>query len=207
MQDGNHETGGIRMARLINGMTEDQIIESGKTFNVNSSEAQARRVAVKKALDTINNATWETPDQRLDYLRSVLGAVGESPCILEPVSFVAGRNLFLGDEVFINSNVTFIDAAPIRIGDHSMIAPGCVLTTVDHPKSPAKRRGFTSFAAPITIGRDVWIGANCTVFPGVTIGDNVIVGANSVVNRDVPSDSVVAGAPIRHIRNIDDDTE
>lgn len=82
-----------------------------------------------------------------------------------------------------------------------------VLTTVDHPKSPKARRGFTSFAAPITIGRDVWIGANCTVFPGVTIGDNVIIGPNSVVNRDVPSNSVVAGAPIRLIRKIEDDTE
>ena len=195
------------MERLFNGMTEDEIIESGKTFSVNSPQAQARHIAVKEALDAINGGTWESPEERLCFLRSVLGAVGENPCILEPMSFVAGKNLFFGDNVFINSNVTFIDAAPIRVGDHTMIAPGCVLTTVDHPKSPAKRRGFTSFAAPISIGRDVWIGANCTVFPGVTIGDNVIVGANSVVNRDVPSNSVVAGAPIRHIRTIEDDTE
>ena len=195
------------MAKLYNGMTEDEIIESGKTFNVNSPEAQARHIAVKKTLDTINNAVWENAEERLEFLRGALGSVGENPCILEPMSFVAGRNLFLGDNVFINSNVTFIDAAPIHIGDHTMIAPGCVLTTVDHPKSPGKRRGFTSFAAPITIGRDVWIGANCTVFPGVTIGDNVIVGANSVVNRDVPANSVVAGAPIRHIRTIEDDAE
>ena len=195
------------MVRLFNGMTEDEIIESGKTFSVNSPQAQARHIAVKEALDAINGGTWESPEERLCFLRSVLGAVGKNPCILEPMSFVAGKNLFFGDNVFINSNVTFIDAAPIRVGDHTMIAPGCVLTTVDHPKSPAKRRGFTSFAAPISIGRDVWIGANCTVFPGVTIGDNVIVGANSVVNRDVPSNSVVAGAPIRHIRTIEDDTE
>ncbi len=195
------------MAKLYNGMTEQEIIEAGKTFSVGSPEAYARHEAVREVLDRINNGKWESAEQRLEYLRSVLGAVGESPCILEPMSFVAGRNLFLGDNVFINANVTFIDAAPIRIGDHAMIAPGSVLTTVDHPKSPAQRRGFTSFAAPITIGDDVWIGANCTVLPGVTIGDNVIVGANSVVNRDVPSNCVVAGAPIRLIRETEDDVD
>lgn len=195
------------MARLYNGMTEEEILAAGKTFSVNSPAAAQRHIAVKAKLDAINNDTWETPEQRNEYLREVFGALGNNPCIFEPISFVAGRNLFFGDNVFINANVTFIDAAPITIGDHTMIAPGCVLTTVDHPKSPKARRDFTSFAAPITIGRDVWIGANCTVFPGVTIGNNVIVGANSVVNKDVPDNCVVAGAPIRIIRSIEDDTE
>lgn len=44
------------------------------------------------------------------------------------------------------------------------------------------------------------------LFPGVTIGDNVIVGANSVVNRDIPANSVAVGAPARVIRRIEDDT-
>ena len=195
------------MARLCNGMTEREVPEAGKTFSVGSPEAFERRQGARKAPDRINSGSWESAEERLAYLRSVLGGVGESPCILEPVSFVAGRNLFLGDNVFINSNVTFIDAAPIRVGDHAMIAPGTVITTVDHPKSPKHRRGFTSFAAPVTIGRDVWIGANCTVFAGVSIGDNVIVGANSVVNRDIPSNCVVAGAPARIIRETEDDTQ
>ena len=195
------------MARLYNGMTEEEILAAGKTFSLGTPEVARRRADVKAALDKVNNATWEDAEERAACLRSVFGEIGENFFFLEPVSFVAGRNIFFGDNVFLNSNVTFIDVAPIRIGDHTMIAPGCVLTTVDHPKSPAARRNFTSFAAPITIGRDVWIGANCTIFPGVTIGDNVIVGANSVVNRDVPSNCVVAGAPARVIREIADATE
>ncbi|MBQ9954439.1 MAG: sugar O-acetyltransferase [Eggerthellaceae bacterium] len=195
------------MARLYNGMTEEEILAAGKTFCLGTPEVAARRIGVKKTLDAINDGDWENPEDRVAYMRTVFGALGENPFILEPISYVAGRNLYLGDNVFINSNVTFIDVAPITIGDHAMIAPGCVLTTVDHPKSPKARRNFTSFAAPITIGRDVWIGANCTVFPGVTIGNNVIIGANSVVNHDIPDNSVVAGAPARLIRTIEDDTE
>ncbi len=194
------------MARLYNGMTEEEIIAAGKTFSLGTPQVKQRRVSVKKNLDAINNNSWEDPEERMEALRNAFGAVGENPFVLEPISFVAGKNIFLGNNVFLNSNVTFIDVAPITIGDHTMIAPGCVLTTVDHPKSPKERRNFTSFAAPITIGRDVWIGANCTVFPGVTIGDNVIIGSNSVVNKDVPSNCVVAGAPVRVIREIEDDT-
>lgn len=177
-----------------------------RVFSLMNPRSLERRPLVKATLDRINNGAWDSPEQRLDFLRQAFGALGENPYILEPVSFVVGKNLFVGDGVFINSNVTFIDAAPIRIGDHTMIAPGTVITTVDHPRSPKERRGFMCSAAPITIGRDVWIGANCTVFPGVTIGDNVIIGANSVVNRDIPANSVAVGAPARVIREIEDDT-
>ena len=193
------------MARLHNGLTEEEILQAGKTFNLGTPEMKARRNFVMEKLNKINRGIWDSPEEQEEYFRTVFGAVGANPYILEPISFVAGRNLFLGDNVFINSNVTFIDAAPIHIGNDTMIAPGCVLTTVDHPKSAKERRGLVSFAAPITIGNDVWIGANCTVFPGVTIGDGAIVGSNSVVNRDVPANTVVAGAPIRVIREQEND--
>ncbi len=163
-----------------------------------------KRQAVRKQLDKINNGWWESEEERNDYLRGVFGSLGDDPYILEPLSFVAGKNHHIGNGVFINSNVTFIDAAPIEIGDHTMIAPGCVFTTVNHPQDAAERRGFHCSATPIRIGHDVWIGANCTVFPGISIGDNVIIGANSVVNRDIPSNSVAFGAPAKVRRSLAD---
>ena len=57
-------------------------------------------------------------------------------------------------------------------------------------------------ALPITVGDDVWIGANVTVLPGVTIGSNTVIGAGSVVTRDIPDWSVAAGNPCRVIRKI-----
>lgn len=180
---------------------------SPRTFSLKYPGWFEKRQDVRRKLDRINNGIWESEEEQLDYLRTVFGAVGEDLYFLEPVSFVNGKNIFIGDRVFINSNVTFIDAAPIEIGDHTMIAPGCVITTVDHPKQPGERRGFTSRAQAIKIGRDVWIGANCTIFPGVTIGDNVIIGSNSVVNKDIPSNMVAFGAPARPHRAIEDDTD
>jgi len=53
---------------------------------------------------------------------------------------------------------------------------------------------------PVWIGRDVTIGANCTILPGVVIGDGATVSAMSLVNRDVPPGAVVGGVPIKMIR-------
>ena len=175
----------------------------GRDFSLRYPGWFERRQEVREKLRLINDGKWEDEDEYVDCLRTVFGSVGDDPYILDPVSFVVGSNIHLGDNAFVNSNVTFIDAAPIEIGDHCMIAPGCVITTVDHPKDASSRRGFRCTAKPIKIGNDVWIGANCTIFPGVTIGDNVIIGANSVVNRSIESDSIAFGAPARVMRSIE----
>lgn len=52
------------------------------------------------------------------------------------------------------------------------------------------------------IGNDCWFGANVVVCPGVTIGDNCVIGAGSVVTKDVPANSFVAGVPAHVIRTI-----
>jgi acetyltransferase-like isoleucine patch superfamily enzyme len=57
--------------------------------------------------------------------------------------------------------------------------------------------------APVVLGRNVWLGANVTVLPGVTIGDDAVVGAGSVVTRNVPARTVVVGTPARVVRSLD----
>lgn len=57
---------------------------------------------------------------------------------------------------------------------------------------------------PITIGNDVYIGTNTTILPGVKIGNNVVVGACSVITKDIPDNSVVAGNPARVIKTTDE---
>lgn len=64
-----------------------------------------------------------------------------------------------------------------------------------------RNRGF-EYALPISIGNNIWIGADVCVLPGVTIGDNCVIGAGSVVNKNIPAGSLAVGNPCRVIRKI-----
>lgn len=66
----------------------------------------------------------------------------------------------------------------------------------------ATRLAGWEHASPVTIGDNVWFGANVTVTPGVTIGSNSIIGAGSVVTRDIPANSIAVGNPAHVIREI-----
>ena len=71
------------------------------------------------------------------------------------------------------------------------------------PSGSSMRAMVHSENKPIIIGDNVWIGSNARICKGVTIGDNSIVAANSVVTKDVPKDSIVAGNPARVVKSID----
>ncbi len=106
----------------------------------------------------------------------------------------------LGERIFINSGCKFQDQGGVVIGDDCLIGHNTVLATLNHDLAPSRRADM--HPAPIVIGRNVWIGANVTVLPGVTIGDNAVVAAASVVKKDVPENSVVVGSPARVVRSL-----
>ena len=106
-----------------------------------------------------------------------------------------------------NYNVTILDINVVHIGDNVMIGPHTLITTVGHPISPKGRRKHLGVTGPINIGDDVWIGGNVTILPGVTIGNNVVIGAGSVVNKDIPDNSLAVGVPARVIKEIENDLD
>ena len=83
-----------------------------------------------------------------------------------------------------------------------MISPNVVFTTSGHPVLPILRENHYVYNLPIHIGRNVWIGSNVSVMPGVSIGDNTVIGAGSVVTNDIPANVVAFGMPCRVIREI-----
>ncbi len=78
-----------------------------------------------------------------------------------------------------------------------------MLATLNHDINPKNRS--TMHPAPIVVGKNVWIGANATVLPGVTIGDGSIIAAGAVVTKDVPTNVIVGGVPAKIIKNIETD--
>ena len=89
----------------------------------------------------------------------------------------------------------------IEIGDNVTMAPRVHILC--HDASTKQFLNYTKIGR-VTIGSNVFIGAESVVLPNVSIGDNVIIGANSTVTKDVPSNSVVAGSPARIICTLDE---
>lgn len=107
-------------------------------------------------------------------------------------------SLKIGDS-FINREVKIICNKSITIGDDCIIAMGSVIRDNDGGNHQIFAPGYEN-AKPIKIGNHVWLGENVMVLKGVTIGEGAIVAASSLVTKDVPPHSLVAGSPAKVIR-------
>lgn len=111
-------------------------------------------------------------------------------------------DVIVGHNSRIGLNNTII--GPVTIGNHVNLAQGIVVSGLNHGFSNPSLRIDEQHVetAPITIGNDVWVGANSVITAGVTIGDHVVIGAGSVVTKDIPSHSLAVGTPAKVIKTI-----
>ncbi|GGB96532.1 sugar O-acetyltransferase [Dyadobacter sediminis] len=140
------------------------------------------------------NAGATDTDEVRRWLSAITGmSIDQSTTIFPPFYTNFGHFISLGKNVFINHACSFLDMGGIVIEDNVMIGPRVNITSETHPLEPADRKALIPKA--VFIRRNAWIGAGATILPGVTVGENAVVAAGSVVSRDVPANSVVAGIP------------
>jgi acetyltransferase-like isoleucine patch superfamily enzyme len=118
----------------------------------------------------------------------------------------------LGSGTYLNPNVVVTDVYSenedlLEIGNNCSIAPGVVFAPdSSHNNSIILREaGLLSRyekREKIIVGNDVWIGANCTILPGIKIGNCCIIGANSMVNKNIPDFSLAYGNPVKIIKDL-----
>ena len=111
-----------------------------------------------------------------------------------------GRDVFIGFHVDLDSNHPEL----IEIGDHVTITARCMLVThmATSVQTPLLQL-YPGHAAPIRICDGAYLCASAIVVPGVTVGENALVAAGSVVTRDVPPATLVAGVPARPVKTLD----
>lgn len=148
------------------------------------------------------NGSYHTPEELRELMQMLTnGGCGDDLSLFPPFYTDCGKNIRIGRGVFINAGCQFQDQGGITIGDDSLIGPKTVIATLNHDMQPEKRANL--HPAAVRIGSRVWIGANCTILPGVTIGDGAVVAAGAVVTKDVAPRTVVGGVPARTIRTIE----
>ena len=150
---------------------------------------------------SIISSGYHSPEE----LRQLMSELTASPIdegfgLFPPFFADCGKNLHIGKNVFINSGCKFQDQGGIYIGDGALIGHNVVIATLNHDFNPEKRRGM--YPKPVTVDKNVWIGSNSTICPGVKIGDNAVIGAGSVVTKDVPENMVAVGVPAKVIKSI-----
>ena len=115
-----------------------------------------------------------------------------------------------GNDVWIGYFCLIDGSGGLEIGDKVTFSSGVHVYTHDSSFYRAKDlskdplHGTHCKRAPVKIGNNVQIGANSVILPGVTIGDNVVIGSLSLVNKDIPNNSVAVGSPCRIVRKVNE---
>ncbi len=184
-------------------MTEKEKALAGLLYDANyDTQLIAEREKCKELCYDFNVTRPGQLVERREILSRLLGKTGKEFIIEPPFYCDYGYNIEIGENFYANVGCVILDGAKVTFGDNVFIAPGCGFYTAGHPFDVEQRNKGLEYAYPITIGNNVWIGAQVVVLPGVKIGDNSVIGAGSVVTHDIPAGVVAVGNPCRVIREI-----
>ena len=181
---------------LIKCFMENTEIDKEKELSASDLFQKAIKITMEM------NNSYHTPEELREIMSRLIGKkVDDTFRLFPPFYTDFGKNISIGKDVFINSGCHFQDQGGITIGDGSLIGHNVVLATINHSLLPSEKH--KNYYAPITIGKNVWIGSNATILQGVTIGEWAVVAAGAVVTKDVPSYTIVVGIPAKIIKKVE----
>ena len=144
------------------------------------------------------NHTMPYSDEYNELLDKLIPNRGENVDVRSPITGVNLGKVKIGNNVVVMNGSLMMASGGITIDDNTMLAANVQLISNNHDLD--NRAVITCL--PIHIKKNCWIGAGATILRGITIGENSVVGAGSVVTKDVPDNTVVAGNPARVIKKI-----
>ena len=187
----------MKIDKFLDFMKNNNRIEAGsKVFEMfHKLSKEALKITVE-----LNNK-YHTPDEIIGIFSKLTGKdIDKSFRLFPPFYTDCGKNIKIGKNVFINACCKFQDQGGITIGDGCLIGHNVTIATLNHDINPKNRASL--YAKAVKLGKNVWIGADSTILPGVTIGDGAIIGAGSVVTKNIPANSIAVGNPCRVIKKI-----
>ena len=112
------------------------------------------------------------------------------------------KQLVIGEDCVIDLGCELELGETITIGNRVTLGAEVLILTTSHELGPREHRAGPLLRSPVVIEDGAWVGARATVLPGVTIGAGAIVGPGSVVNKDVPPNTRVAGNLARQVETL-----
>ncbi len=186
-------------------MTEWEKMQAGEIYNDFDEDLFQRRIVAKKLFRAYNLTGDDETEKREGILRKLFKSLGSRVWIEPDFRCEFGKNITIGDDVYINFGCVILDCGQVSIGNNTLIGPNVGIFSGNHTTDAEERAAGGLIPKPISIGNRVWICGNVCIVPGVNIGDDSIIGAGSVVTHDIPSGVIAVGNPCRVLRAITDD--
>lgn len=188
-------------------MDTKEIFDIVKTQNIIEKDSEIALAFNRFAQDAIKitmelNTKYHSEQEIIDIFSKLTGKQVDSSFRMFPPFYTdCGKNITVGKNVFINACCKFQDQGGITISDGCFIGHNVNIATLNHDISPYNRAAL--HPKPVFIGKNVWIGSDSTILPGIYIGDSAIIGAGSVVTKDIPENAIAVGNPCRVIKYIE----
>ena len=158
--------------------------------------------------ETILKIIFSLPRYRLlnmikAQILKIRGAkIGKRVVFYPDIWIMTGKNLVIGDDVDIAYGVLITSDGGVEIGERTLIGYRTQILSSNHNIPENKEKIFFAGheAKKVLIEKDVWIGANCLILPGVSIREGAVVAGGSVVTKDVPPFAIIGGVPAKIIK-------
>ena len=178
-------------------MLQESYIESSSMLFTTFHKLSQRALKITMEL----NSKYHTPDEIKEIFSKLTDSkIGENFGLFPPFYTDCGVNIKIGKNVFINACCRFQDQGGIEIKDGALIGHNVTIATLNHDFNPQKRANLKPNS--VKIGKNVWVGSDSTILPGVEIGDGAIIGAGSVVTKNIPPNTIAVGNPAKVIKEI-----
>ncbi|WP_265459877.1 sugar O-acetyltransferase [Enterococcus sp. HY326] len=177
-------------------------LNSGELY-FETKEMNQLQAHYRDLLFEFNQLPPNEPQRLAAIAAELFGDFAEGAYIERPVKANWGINTYFGKNVYANFGLTLVDDAKIDLKDDVMIGPNVTIITGTHPLKAAERKERGQYNLPVTIEKNVWLGAGAIIFPGVTIGENTVIGAGSLVTKSIPANVVAYGQPCKVIKELE----
>ena len=185
-------------------MSQWEKMMKGEVYNDFDDELFQKRVEAKKLFKAYNKTGDDETELRNELMSKLFKKVGKNVWIEPDFHCEFGKNITIGDNVYINFGCVILDCGDISIGENTLIGPNAGIYAANHSTHYSERIQGGCYGKGISIGKNVWLGGDVKILQGVHIGDNSIIGCGSVVTKDVPAEVIAAGNPCRVLRAITD---
>ena len=183
-------------------MTDWEKMLQGLVYNDFDDDLFQRRVEAKKLFRAYNKTDDDQVAERKQLMERLFKKVGENVWIEPDFRCEFGKNITIEDNVYINFGCVILDCAEVTIGANTLLGPNIGLYAANHSIDAEERIHGGCCGKPIHIGKNVWLGGDVKVVPGVSIGDNTIIGTGSVVTKSIPANVIAVGNPCKVLREI-----